>query len=128
MQNSSNTNRTISGFLIDPEIQTVTQVDVCLDEHGSVLKSMYNLLGCSCVDVGRNCLSFLPSESEDDLWFDDEGLYSNYEFGFQLPGCVPLAGRGLILGYNDEGDCISSTLTQTDVDFLKKSIIYHRRK
>ena len=128
MQNRNNTNKAISGFLIDPESQTVTQVDVCRDEYGSVLKSMYDLLGCSCVDFGRNCLSFLPSESEDDLWFDDEGLYPNYGFGFQLPGSFLLAGRGLILGYNDEGDCISSTLTQTDVDFLKKSIIYHRGK
>jgi hypothetical protein len=128
MPNSSKANKVISGFLIDPETQTIKQVSVSFDQNGSLLNSIYNLLQCSFVDVGRGCLCYLPSGCSDDVWFDDEGMFSDYEFGFQLPGCVPLVGRGLILGYDDEGDCISSTLTQSDVDTLKRSIIYHRRK
>jgi hypothetical protein len=64
----------------------------------------------------------LPNCPCDDVWFDDEGLYSGNKYMFLIPAFVPLIGRGLILSYNNLGDCESHTLTAEDIDVLRKSI------
>ena len=118
----------IKGLLIDPENQTITEVDVIEDaKKGSHLASIYEHLQCGWVDVGRNCLSYLPSEPQDDLWFDDEGNFSECPYVFQLPGLVPLVGRALILSYDDEGNSVSHTLTPEDLDVLRASVIWGTR-
>lgn len=121
-------NTVIAGLLIDPANKSIQEVNVRYDEHCSVLKSMYENLQCSCVDVGRRCVEYLPSAPQDDLWFDDEGSYSDCEYAFQLPYCVPLIGRGLILGYDGNGNCTSHHLTAEDIEMLKQTIVFHRRE
>lgn len=115
----------IKGLLIDPENQTITEVDVIKDENQeSHLASIYEHLKCSWVDVGRNCLSYLPSKPQDDLWFDDEGNFSDCPYIFQLPRLVPLVGRALILSYDDEGNSCSHTLTLDDIEELRATVIW----
>ena len=114
--------KTIKGLLIDPEKRTVSPVEIPLDEDGSCLHGMYRAIGCATVDCGRGGLRYLPSHPEDDVWFDDEGLFSGCKFSFMLPDWVPIIGRGLILGFNDEGDCVDHTLTAEDIDALRSSI------
>lgn len=118
----------IKGLLIDPETQTITEVDVINDEHGSCLESLYDHLKCSCVDVTRGLLSYLPREPMDDIWFDDEANYSDCPYMFLIPGFVPLIGRGLILSIGDEGGCLSHTLTEQDIEYLKLSIKWFKRE
>ena len=118
----------IKGLLIDPETQTITEVDVINDEHGSCLQSLYDHLKCSCVDVKSGLLSYLPREPMDDIWFDDEGNYSDCPYMFLIPGFVPLIGRGLILSFGDKGECLSHTLTQQDIDHLRQSITWFKRE
>lgn len=118
----------LKGLLIDPETQTITEVEVYPDENGEThLDSMYELLQCTCVDVGRNCLNFLPSSPVDDIWFDDEGNFSDNQFRFQIPGLVPLVGRALILSYDGMGGSTSHTLTAEDIKELRRSIAWGRR-
>ena len=119
---------TIKGLLIDPENRTISEVEIAEDENGSTLQSMYQTIGCNCVDCGRGCLTWLPSRVRDDLWFDDEGLYSDCEDCFVIPGLVPLIGKGLILGYDNNGDCTSHTLTPEDVGMLKQRIVWCKRQ
>lgn len=122
------TDNVLKGLLIDPETQTITEVEVYPDDNGEThLRSMYELLQCRCVDVGRNCLNFLPSSPADDIWFDDEGNFSDNPFRFQIPGLVPLVGRALILSYDGMGGSTSHTLTAEDIEELKFRIAWGRR-
>ena len=114
----------IKGVLIDPVNRTVSEVEL---SNENLLASMYKVLGCACVDVGREGLTFLPSKPYDDLWFDDEGLYSECEDCFELPGMVPLIGRGLILSYDADGNSISHTLTQEDICKLRSVVTWSKR-
>lgn len=119
--------KTIKGLLIDPEACEISEIEIPVKESGSCLDGMYKALKCSAVDIGRGGLRFLPSHPEDDVWFDDEGLFSGCEYEFKLPDWVPLIGRGLILGWNDEGESIDHTLTPEDIEVLKRSILWGKR-
>ena len=55
----------IKGVLIDPVNRTVSEVEL---SNENLLESMYKVLGCERVDVGREGLTFLPSKPYDDLW------------------------------------------------------------
>ena len=70
---------TIKGLLIDPENQTITEVNVNPDSYAgddtSHLGSIYKHLQCSCVDVVRCLLEYLPNKPVDDVWIDDNGNY-----------------------------------------------------
>lgn len=121
-------NKKLSGLLIDPESNAVREITLQYDSEGSLLQAIYDALGCTTVDAGRDCVSFVPSESSDDLWFDDEGLYSDCDYAFQLPNCVPIIGKGLILSCDDKGYCQSHTLTPDDIECIKDNIVFHRRK
>lgn len=117
----------LKGLLIDPEKRTITEVEIPVDEDGGCLNGMYKALGCSCVDVGRGGLDFLPGNPDDDVWFDDEGLYSECRYSFEIPGWVPLVGRGLVLGYDAEGECTSHNLTPEAVEILRNVMVWHER-
>lgn len=121
--------KAIKGLLIDPENQTITEVDVFEDvERESHLESIYKHLQCKWVDVGRNCLSYLPGKPVDDLWFDDEGNFSDCPYMFQLPRLVPLIGRALILSYDEDGRSCSHTLTPDDIEELRATVTWGVRE
>jgi hypothetical protein len=120
---------TIKGLLIDPENQTITEVDVYPDLDGdSHLSSMYRHLDCMQVNLARDLLCFLPSRSADDVWFDEEGVYSSCPYMFLIPNYIPLIGKGLILGYDNLGKSISHTLTAEDIDVLRNNIKWFKRE
>ncbi len=125
---ASNRNKKISGLLIDPESNSVREITLQYDNEGSLLDALYDALGCSTVDAASDCVAFVPSGAVDDLWYDDEGLFSDCEYAFQLPYCVPIIGRGLILSCDDKGYSQSHTLTKDDIECLKDNLIFHRRK
>ena len=119
--------KVLKGLLIDPEKREISEVEIPVGEDGSCLNGMYRAIGCSAVDVGRGGLRYLPNHPEDDVWFDDEGLFSDCKYSFKLPGWVPLIGRGLILGFNDEGDSVDHTLKPKDVQVLRLTIMWGRQ-
>lgn len=98
-------------ILIDVNNKTVTEVTVTKDSEGSELKSMYELIGCEMVEV--------VNIGENDIYVDEEGLLNllpstNFFMWKGYP--QPLAGNGLILGYDDNtGDSTDVTLTVEEV-------------
>lgn len=121
-------NEVITGWLIKPEERSIEKVEIRADSEGSFLNAMYDALQCDYVDCGRHGLTWLPSQPDDDIWFDDEGLMKDYEFAWEIPGWIPIVGRGLILGYNHLGESVSSTLTNQDTDVLFRTIKFLKKK
>ena len=119
-------NEVITGWLIKPEERSIEKVEVHADKEGSILQDLYKHLQCDYVDVGSHGLTYLPSQPDDDIWFDDEGLFRNYEYGWQIPDWVPIVGRGLILGYDHLGESTSATLTNQDTDVLFQTIQFFK--
>ena len=124
----ANQNKKISGLLIDPEACSVREITLQYDGEGCLLYAIYDALNCSAVDAASDCVKFVPSGATDDLWYDDEGLFSDCECAFQLPYCVPIIGRGLILSCDEKGYSQSHTLTKDDIECLKQNLIFYRRK
>lgn len=123
----------IKGLLIDPENQSITEVEITPDPYegggASHLESMYKHLKCDCVDLARHLLEYLPSMPNDDVWVDDIGSWGNCPYMFMLPNYVPLIGRALILGHDDfKGESISHTLTAEDIEALRRSIRWLKRE
>ena len=109
----------INGLLINPLTQRIEQVALGKDD----LESIYKLLNCTHVDIVR-----MPNG--DSIYVNDNGLFEDSDnpysdegnlVGFFIDGVTtsPIAGFGLVLGYDDldgsEEDCKSTT-----VDFSGK--------
>lgn len=83
-------------ILIDPFTQTIEEV-----EYSGDYKDIYALIQCELFSTVY-CL-------EDTLFVDDEGLYVKDQRYFKVAGYPqPLAGRGLLLGTNEEGDSVDA--------------------
>jgi len=129
----------INGILIDPFNKKVTTVKV---DTTNTLKSMYELIGCSMVEVVG---LIKPSDniiSEDgyiveDIWVDEEGLMKpRGEQRFFKISNLPyehhgvIAGRGLILQSDNEGGTTSTSLSIEEIlpriswDFTHNHMIY----
>ena len=114
----------LNGILIDPFLKKITNVKVKND-----LKDFYRHLDCNMVEV----VSF---GDVNDLWVDEEGLLKNDQRFFKVSD-LPfghdgvIAGRGLILGSNREGNTISCDLSIEDVlpriswDFTHNGKVYN---
>lgn len=98
-------------ILIDVNKKTVTEVTVEKDSSGSQLDSMYKHIGCEMVEV--------VSLGENDIYVDEEGLLkltpsTNFFKWKDYP--QPLAGNGLIMGFDDNtGENVDTTLTVEEV-------------
>lgn len=99
-------------YLINPFDKTVTEV-----EYDGDYKSIYTLIDADCFDVAR-------LDKGDGIYVDDEGLISGkpQEFFLVRGYPTPLAGKGLLLGCNDEGETIEPFITldelQSQVSFI----------
>ena len=105
----------MQGFLINPKEHSITEI-----ETNGELHSLYKLISCDLIDV------VVLNDEEDVLYLDDDGLSrspTNYfRFG-TFPN--PLAGKGVILGTDVEGEAISPrTVTletlEASVSFISK--------
>lgn len=98
-------------YLIDPHARTVSEV-----EYDGNIETIYKLIGTQPFDVAR------INDANDGIFVDDNGLLgdlSQQKFfriagkGFGYP--EPLAGKGLVLGCNEDGESTSPTLTLDQV-------------
>ena len=97
----------MKAILIDVHTQSVTEV-----EHDNTLDNIYELLNCRTFDVVR-------IDEVDSIYVDDEGLFVDDQLFFEYGGdaqSVRLAGNGLILGVDDEGNSISPQTTVEEVE------------
>jgi hypothetical protein len=119
--------KSIKGLLIDPEKHLVEEI-ILIPKDNNFLSDMQKYLGCRTVAVVYNAIPGVT----DDLWVDDEGLLNNPEYFFLPPAPEYkennqwLAGKALILGHDDEGDCISHSIKENQIDKLVMSIRFGR--
>ena len=105
----------MKAFLIDPEEQTIIEV-----EHDDTLQNIYKHIDADCFDMLR------INNKNDVILVDDEGLYRKDHY-FRYKGAEnPLAGKGLVLGTNHQGESTAPTITleqlQDNVTFISKEI------
>ena len=92
------------GILINPFDQTVTEVDYSGD-----FRDIYKLIDAQCFDCAR-------ISRNDGIFVDDEGLLNGTTHFFEhseYPN--PLAGKGLIVGCDEEGESQSCKTTIEEV-------------
>jgi hypothetical protein len=102
----------MKAFLIDPFEKSINEVDYSGD-----YQDIYKLIDAELFDVvyidGNNC-----------IYVDDEGLFKNEQAFFQV-GYAMLAGYGLVLGTDDEGNSISPEIALED---LRKQVTFLSRE
>ena len=95
----------MKAILINVKTQEVKEV-----EHDNTLQNIYDLIDCRAFDLVR-------IDDVNSIFVDDEGILKDNLY-FEYSGSenvFKLAGNGLILGVDDEGNSISPTLTVEDV-------------
>lgn len=101
----------MKAFLIDPETQTIQEVDY----DDSDYRNIYKLIDCETFTVAG-----INHMTSDEVFVDDEGLLRNEPFlaAFQfVDGHQPLVGKGLVVGAPDEeGRNTAPTMT---VEYLE---------
>lgn len=89
-------------FLIDPGARTLTTV-----EYDGDYTTIYQLLGIDTFDVVRF------GDDGDVIYVDDEGLMKGPTDFFLIEGYPqPIAGKGLVLGTDAEGDDIEPKVSE----------------
>ena len=86
-------------ILIDPATQTVTEL-----EFTGNYKKIQETIECRCFDVVH-----IDGPDQEAIFIDDEGLLKGSGFVFEFNG-HPLVGKGLIMGCDNEGEAIGTTL------------------
>ena len=97
----------MKAILIDVKKEEVREV-----EHDDTLKNIYELVGCATFDVAR-------IDNTNGIYVDDEGLFVEDQLFFTYHGDTysqTLAGNGLILGVDSEGNSVSPTITVKEVE------------
>jgi hypothetical protein len=95
------------GVLVDPYAETVTDV-----EYDGDINSMYKILRVNIVEVA-------PMADGEDMWVDEEGLLTvtaDTKFIVSSLYHQPLAGRGLILSTDDDGE---TTASKHDAEYYR---------
>lgn len=102
----------MKAYLINPFKREVTEV-----EYEGDYRAIYPLIQADCFDIAR-------LDKGDGIYVDDNGLISgkHQEFFLFKDYPTPLAGYGLLLGSNDDGESTIPHLTfeqvQSSVTFL----------
>ncbi len=94
----------MKAYLIDPKEQTITQVE----HDNSDYKNISRTIGC------QYFTTVTLNEHDDTIYVDDEGLLlMDIKYMFQLDHnenfCY--AGKGLVLGTDEEGESCEPTIT-----------------
>ena len=99
----------MKAFRIDPLNKKITEV-----EYNGDYKQIYNHIDASTFDVAT------LYDNGDGAYIDDEGLFvENQHFWIHKNFPTPLAGIGLLLGLDEEGD---STAPKTTIEELNSDV------
>jgi hypothetical protein len=93
--------KTYTALMVDPFDQSTSTVDLAVDEYGSILGSSKAVIDCGTIDI-------ITLNDKHMAIVDDEGLLRNdtrYSKLAEYP--QPLAGKLLILGYDEDGESCS---------------------
>lgn len=98
-------------ILIDPIAHTITEV-----EHNGDFRHIYTLLSDPPNGLEVDDFNIVDIGNDNTLYVDGEGLLKNPRYFFTFQGYhQPLAGRGLVLACDEEGETIPTTLTIAEI-------------
>ena len=98
----------MKAYLIDPFLESISQV-----EYDGHYRSIYDL-------IQAPLFTRLRLDDHDVIYLDDEGLYRENQRYFLLQGYnQPLAGRGLVVGIDEEG---GDDIPEASLDDLRSRI------
>lgn len=98
------------GILVDPFNKTIEEVDTT-----GKLPEIYSMLGVELITI-------VHIGESDVLFLDDEGLFvprDEQEYFYWAGSNQPYAGKGLIIGTDEEGD---STDAEIDLEEVKQRV------
>lgn len=114
--------RQVRAILIDPVTQTCTEVEHDADNY----RGIYTLLSDPEHGLNVSCFDVVRLDRGDAIYVDDEGLLKDPKYFFVWKDYpTPLAGRGLILGSDYEGETQSA---QTTLDKVRQQITFPQLK
>ena len=119
----SSTLTTVSAFKIDAVNKTVTAIEIPVNDGCCDLDTMYKEIGCDCF----TCAQFARGKNggSEDVFVDDNGLLTDPQHFFTIAGYPsPLAGNGIVLGTDEEGNSTDSSLT---LERVKKIVSFYDR-
>lgn len=91
-------------ILIDPFTRSITEVEYSGDYH-----DIYKLIDCDTFTIAP------ITHRGDGIFVDDEGLFKPDQAFFKHDGYPqPLAGCGLIMGCDEEGETVEPTISLAD--------------
>jgi hypothetical protein len=110
-------------ILIDPIAHTVTVV-----QHNNDYKQIYQYLSDKEHGLEVSDFNAVTIDRRNMFFVDGEGLLKDPRYFFVWRGgSQPYAGRGLVLGYDQQGETVSTTWTVSkvadQVSFLELSVL-----
>ena len=119
--------RVVKALLINPEKETITEIEL---EYGDkMLQELYRVIGCDSVEAMRSSLLMDGRLKSDDVWIDDEGLLKEQKHFWSLPYYSQwIAGNGVIMDTDEDGECVGHTFTPTEIIKLEKQIFWRHAK
>ena len=100
----------MKAYLIDAENQTVDNIDV------NGMDDIVRLVGFETIESDE------VGESGDRLFFDEECFLRGSAGRFQIDTLIPVSGKGIVIGGNEDGSSLSDV--QTGLDELNSRIKY----
>lgn len=115
--------RKVKAILIDPFTMTVTEVEHDADNY----QGIYDLISHETMRVDTfTCAYSKLLKPGDAIFVDDNGLLKPCERFFKYAGYEqPLAGKGLVLGSDNEGDTVAA---KSSVDIVRVSTMFFTRQ
>jgi hypothetical protein len=105
----------MQAYLIDPFNKTITAV-----EYSGDYKQIYQHIGADLFTAATF------NDFGDSVFVDDEGLFKPDQEFFLVNGYPqPLAGKGLVLGCNDDGDSVEPSITLDQCRALVDWVPHH---
>jgi hypothetical protein len=108
----------MKAILIDPETQTISEV-----EYDGDYKTIHKL-----IDADGFTVVYIDNDNNSDaVYVDDDGLFTDKNFFWASGWSQPLAGKGLVLGTDDDGDGISPRTTlrklKSQIKFMDRNMV-----
>jgi hypothetical protein len=99
----------MKAILIDSVNKTVTELN--LDPQKNMLTQWYKALDVNMVEVAHYITD------HDSILVDEEGLFKPCDHFFVYEGAhQPFAGKGLVVGVNEDGETVACDITVKEVE------------
>jgi hypothetical protein len=95
----------MKALLIDPEARSIEAIEVASREE------IVGIIGYDTIEIDA------VGDRGDRLFFDEECFLRGTKGRFQIDSIIPVAGKGVVVGSNEDGTRLSDV--QTDIEELR---------